>query len=79
VELEVVAEVVAVGGCAAALADTDFLRLSDKQHVLVIVHTAWTSDQRPVDVTIHVLPRISGSSTTTSSKRVAAAFTHRQR
>jgi GntR family transcriptional regulator len=36
--------------------EADFLRLSDEQHVLAIFHVAWTSDQRPVEVTIHVLP-----------------------
>ena len=33
-----------------------FLRLDDEQHVIEIFHTAWTSDDRPVEVTIHVLP-----------------------
>lgn len=33
-----------------------FLRLDDEQHVLEIFHIAWTSDKRPVEVTIHVLP-----------------------
>lgn len=36
--------------------EADFLRLSDEQHVLVVFHIAWTSDDRPVEVTIHVLP-----------------------
>ena len=36
--------------------EADFLRLSDEQHVLAIFHVAWTSDNRPVEVTIHVLP-----------------------
>jgi GntR family transcriptional regulator len=36
--------------------EADFLRLSDEQHVLAIFHIAWTSDERPVEVTIHVLP-----------------------
>jgi GntR family transcriptional regulator len=36
--------------------EADFLRLSDEQHVLTIFHIAWTSDERPVEVTIHVLP-----------------------
>jgi GntR family transcriptional regulator len=36
--------------------EADFLRLSDEQHVLVIFHVAWTDDERPVEVTIHVLP-----------------------
>ena len=36
--------------------EADFLRLSDEQHVLSIFHVAWTSDARPVEVTIHVLP-----------------------
>jgi GntR family transcriptional regulator len=36
--------------------EADFLRLSDEQHVLVIFHIAWARDERPVEVTIHVLP-----------------------
>jgi GntR family transcriptional regulator len=36
--------------------EADFLRLSDEQHVLAIFHIAWTSDDRSVEVTIHVLP-----------------------
>jgi GntR family transcriptional regulator len=36
--------------------EADFLRLSDEQHVLAILHVAWTADKRPVEVTIHVLP-----------------------
>ena len=36
--------------------EADFLRLSDEQHVLAIFHIAWSSDERPVEVTIHVLP-----------------------
>jgi GntR family transcriptional regulator len=36
--------------------EADFLRLADEQHVLVIFHTAWTAEERPVEVTIHVLP-----------------------
>jgi GntR family transcriptional regulator len=36
--------------------EADFLKLSDEQHVLVIFHVAWTGDERPVEVTIHVLP-----------------------
>jgi GntR family transcriptional regulator len=36
--------------------EADFLRLSDEQHVLAIFHVAWTSDDRPIKVTIHVLP-----------------------
>jgi UTRA domain-containing protein len=36
--------------------EADFLRLSDEQHVLAVFHTAWTSDDRTVEVTIHVLP-----------------------
>jgi GntR family transcriptional regulator len=36
--------------------EADFLKLSDEQHVLAIFHIAWTSDERPVEVTIHVLP-----------------------
>jgi len=34
----------------------DFLRLSDQLHVLAIFHVAWTSDDRPIAVTIHALP-----------------------
>jgi GntR family transcriptional regulator len=36
--------------------ESDFLRLSDEQHVLAIFHTAWTNDDHAVEVTIHVLP-----------------------
>jgi GntR family transcriptional regulator len=36
--------------------EADFLRLSDEQHVLAVFHIAWTSEDRPVEVTIHVLP-----------------------
>jgi GntR family transcriptional regulator len=36
--------------------EADFLRLSDEQHVIAIFHIAWTGDDRPVEVTIHVLP-----------------------
>jgi GntR family transcriptional regulator len=36
--------------------EADFLSPSDEQHVLAIFHIAWTSDDRPVEVTIHVLP-----------------------
>jgi GntR family transcriptional regulator len=36
--------------------EADFLRLADEQHVLAIFHIARTSDKRPVEVTIHVLP-----------------------
>jgi GntR family transcriptional regulator len=36
--------------------EADFLRLSDEQHVLSIFHIARTSDEIPVEVTIHVLP-----------------------
>jgi GntR family transcriptional regulator len=36
--------------------EADFLSLSDEQHVLAIFHIAWTSDERPIEVTIHVLP-----------------------
>jgi hypothetical protein len=31
-------------------------RLSDELHVLSIFHIAWTIDDLPVEVTIHVLP-----------------------
>jgi GntR family transcriptional regulator len=36
--------------------ESDFLSLSDDQHVLVIFHVAWTTTDRPVEVTTHVLP-----------------------
>lgn len=36
--------------------EADVLRLSDEQHVLTIFHVAWTTDDRAVEVTIHVLP-----------------------
>jgi GntR family transcriptional regulator len=36
--------------------EADFLKLSDEQHVLAIFHVARTADERPVEVTIHVLP-----------------------
>jgi GntR family transcriptional regulator len=36
--------------------EADLLSLSDEQHVLAIFHTAYTADDRPVEVTIHVLP-----------------------
>jgi GntR family transcriptional regulator len=36
--------------------EADFLKLSNDQHVLTIFHIARASDERPVEVTIHVLP-----------------------
>jgi GntR family transcriptional regulator len=36
--------------------EASFLNLSDEQHVLAIFHTAWTTDDQRVEITIHVLP-----------------------